>query len=67
MEHYEKLYVEESGDKKPEIANYDWLERFSLWLCKRLEKAEKENKGIKDLIKQGNIEVLQDLYGVMPF
>jgi hypothetical protein len=60
MEHYEKLYIEESGDKKPDIKKYrtffgtkhllfwedyfKWYNRFSLWLCKRLEKAEKENK-----------------------
>ncbi len=44
---YEKQYVEETGDKKPDGRDFgellDWYERFSLWLCKRLEKVEKEN------------------------
>jgi hypothetical protein len=55
---YEKQYIKERGDKKPEKEQHnphchpdlehsnseyvDWLERFSDWLCKRLEKVEKE-------------------------
>lgn len=45
MEHYEKQYTEESG--KPAIHNYglevQYTEGYVKWLCKRLEKAEKEN------------------------
>jgi len=60
MEQYEKLYIEESGDEKPEAENYSshdeyrlsqirWYKRFSLWLCKRLEKVEKENDSMGKL------------------
>lgn len=52
---YEKQYIEESGDKKPQRVDYDndkiyhldlleWQHDFITWLCKQLEKVEKENK-----------------------
>jgi hypothetical protein len=108
MEHYEKLYIEESknkkpiqcddktysaketakrlipdreleyvaetGDKKPKRADYDndkvyyldlleWQYDFSLWLCKRLEKAEKENKEkLIDTFYKMNMWVAKDSY-----
>jgi len=51
---YEKQYIEESGDKLPLRSEYvdvvawvaaleKWQESFIVWLCKRLEKAEKIN------------------------
>jgi putative IMPACT (imprinted ancient) family translation regulator len=65
MEHYEKQYIEETGDKKPDIKNYGtsyelfkdatsrWYQRYSLWLCKRLEKVEHNESpySLKDTIK----------------
>ncbi len=111
MEHYEKLYIEESknkkpiqcddktysaketakrlipdreleyvaetGDKKPKRADYDndkvyyldlleWQYDFSLWLCKRLEKAEKTNFGALSIVQYWQEEETQDnqLYGL---
>ncbi len=65
--------IEETRDKKPRrkdfvnaaeyyIATIDWYESFSTWLSAQLEKAEKENREIKDLIIAGNWERLCDLY-----
>jgi hypothetical protein len=59
MTDYEKQYIEESGNKKPYFPDYaeyglikfqedydDWQKGFIIWLCKRLEKVEKENEWI---------------------
>ncbi len=54
---YEKLYIEKTGDKKPDfnkiyldcgLAEYrlellKWKEKIIDWLCRRLEKVEEEN------------------------
>ena len=66
---YKQQYIEETGDKKPDINQYPdlvtlglqlfwWYERFSLWLCNRLEKAEHSKNfyelRIKELDKYRN-------------
>jgi NTP pyrophosphatase (non-canonical NTP hydrolase) len=59
MEHYEKQYIEESGNETPRAENYknciaydsayiQWYKRFIDWLCKRLEKVENFQLEISD-------------------
>ncbi len=73
LEKREAQYVKETGDKFPKAENfktciaYDthcilWYKGFISWLSARLEKAEKENMEMKDLIIAGNWERLCDLY-----
>ncbi len=72
----EAQYIKETGDKKPErLPNQSWtfyceisliwLESFSLWLEKQLEKAEEENKektawSIKILKRLNKVDSLLD-------